>query len=777
MIPLPISIPQGYVCPCPAHKGHHTGDPANPAALPVGTVIPPGTAVHVTGTTPSYVPGDRTATFKPDNGDPVINTFTVRNVYVVGDYDSNSIINVSDVLTSLSPPPWGMGIPKSNLRRIDFYPYVGLQGDIILSLEGGEGFRVWDAGPIGPPPLLPGQSMTNDIPSHVYIEALAPGTATLTLSFTGTGLASNYNCSATLKITVYNVELDIDNQNHWGNDYFTTYYKTPEQRALRDQIGRDKSKILFVNDIDKDGSGTPDYMDGWGCSFQQIPQLEREKISSHRMVNPENKFVPFSVTLENLPSSFDTSQTLFRFTYPESPPETMQRVTLSGSGWDNVGPQGRAPAYKVISPTGKIRIWKKDGSDLRNVATDYIRHNVGIPYSSLIGSDGSARLYLEAINASQNWSDIRIVVSMSVDNGNTWVANSAVRVTSMRCNFTVGVVRQYYQTSPLGTRHDFIPDYSTPAACLQTFADATFENEFYMWQRNLLHLGPWTPDKFWHQGEDAILGHGFVYFQYEGPNLNNLLYSSCYSSSAVSFDHKFYRGRTGNSGLTFWDYGGGNPNAQSDLAWWDICQYKLDAPASKYLVVKKSYTLHPDKANAMCQMFADFLTQPIYFGLHINPLNKGWGCLSNIGLVMREHGVDTVNMEKCFVNKDMPTTANTSVWAIIMGKKLQGQRKSKVKSAINMVVTETQGVPWGRNKSILGTNALQGKLFNVLKNENIILRVSGVLNGHQNVTKAVTILDDIDLQEGATDNLQYFDPGLFPVMFGEQPASMFDVSN
>jgi len=31
--------------------------------------------------------------------------------------------------------------------------------------------------------------------------------------------------------------------------------------------------------------------------------------------------------------------------------------------------------------------------------------------------------------------------------------------------------------------------------------------------------------------------------------------------------------------------------------------------------------------------------------------------------------------------------------------------------------------------------------------------------------------------DNARGNLKFYDPGLFPVMFGEQPASMFDVSN
>jgi len=44
--------------------------------------------------------------------------------------------------------------------------------------------------------------------------------------------------------------------------------------------------------------------------------------------------------------------------------------------------------------------------------------------------------YLEAVNAYTNWSGVRIVVSLSMDNGATWIASNAVRVTSMRCKFT-----------------------------------------------------------------------------------------------------------------------------------------------------------------------------------------------------------------------------------------------------------------------------------------------------------------------------------------------------
>jgi len=60
-------------------------------------------------------------------------------------------------------------------------------------------------GHIDPALLLPGQSVTNNLPSSGFVWIHAPatnsGTATLTLSFKGTGIASNYTASASVKAT------------------------------------------------------------------------------------------------------------------------------------------------------------------------------------------------------------------------------------------------------------------------------------------------------------------------------------------------------------------------------------------------------------------------------------------------------------------------------------------------------------------------------------------------------------------------------------------------
>ena len=544
--------------------------------------------------------------------------------------------------------------------------------------------------------------------------------------------------------------------------------------------------MLFVNDIDKDGSGTPDYMDGWGCTFQQIPLLEREKISSHRMVNPANRFVPFSVAPENLPPGIDKGNVLLRFDYPESPPETLQRVALTGSSWDNVGPQGRDPAYKVTSPTGNIRIWKKDGTALRNVATDYVRSNQTlITYSELQSLSTPGRLYLEAVNACTNWSGVRIMVSLSLDNGNTWVASNAVRVTSMRCNFTVGVVRQYYRTQLMGSRVVMEPDYSTPAGYLRYVADCNIEHETYFELPKYVPGMPGRPKNDWWHEEDAILGHGFAYFQYEGPDLGNALSAKC--SANHQFDKKFYWGKTGSAGFTHWDYEtDGCENTQEELAWWDICPYKIE---DKFLVLKQTYTLKPERANNLFAIFNQGSGRYENFGLHINtaPAVKGWGCLSNVGLAMEENNLDVANITQCVFNKNLPTTVNKSVWEVIMGTQAafyeqiipQGKAGFGImKDVIDVVVSETHGLSWDGFKIISAQagGTLQGRLFNTLNGKTIMWRNPNTSSGTPLIVGTViTSVNDVSVYDSGSINLRFYDPGRFPLVFGERPVNVFNV--
>ena len=594
---------------------------------------------------------------------------------------------------------------------------------------------------------------------------LAPGRATLTHSFTGTGIATNRNCSSSIPITVYSLEADVDNENRWGNNYFTDNYKTPRSRALRDQIGPYIGKVLFVNDIDKDGSGTPDFMDGWGCLTSQIPLLEREKAqgSSHRTVNPENRFVPMDVSLEGIPSSANTSTIRFRFDYPDSPPASMQRVTEQWNVGFDVNKLEERQFRKVISPTGYIRIWKKNGTEARNVATDYVRSNQTVmTYADLQSLSNPGRLYLEAINPSQDWSDIRIVVSLSVDGGSTWVSSNAVRVTSMRCNFTAAVVRQFYIDSSDGNRRLLIPDHSSPLTLIAGL-ERLLETKKAKIVDVRLQKGWGVGNPWWHDG-DATLGHGFACFQYEGPTLGTTLSSRC--SAVPNYDNKVFIGKTGAG--EFWEYGDGEKNAQKALAWWDICPHKIE---NKFLVIKQTYTLHPERMSAMFSTFDD-ITRFNKFGLHIEPSINGWGCLSHVGLSMSAHQLDVDRMNECLFNKDMPSTLNKSVWDVVLGVVIgtndPEEQYNLVRNGVRMLRRANASRGWGDHVD------LQDASF-----QRVRRNFSRMYQGKPMVREWGTLIigapPSIPLND-ATDKLRFYDPGRFPVVFGESPENVFDVN-
>jgi len=258
-MPLPISIPQGYVwgyyyvsgvpieshrirfyphgsrgggmcCPCPAHRAHHS-TPAkltgfsgvaltrtNDAPLNVGDTVKPGEAVIVAGMVPSPSPWDATAVFEWEENNTTstqTNAFTVADAHVIGDFDKNGFINAYDVTNSLAPPQWGMAMIPNSSRPVHLNT-PELQGDHILTLTGTAcAFHIRaSAGGNGTILLTPGQSITNSFPKHMYIEttSLSQGaTATLAYTFQGTGISSNHTYSASLTITVVGVHITMKN--------------------------------------------------------------------------------------------------------------------------------------------------------------------------------------------------------------------------------------------------------------------------------------------------------------------------------------------------------------------------------------------------------------------------------------------------------------------------------------------------------------------------------------------------------------------------------------
>ena len=169
-----------------------------------------------TGRSPSYQPRDRHLVFARDGGEPRIEAFTALDAHILADYDSDSTCGGDD-------EGWGRNIRPNQktltlpalpgvMRLVEVKDFADLPGDKVLSLSGTPGaFRVWPAASASGAPLLGmGKTVTNTPAEAVWVEALAPGAATLTFAFTGTGVASNYACSASLDITAWGVRFVED---------------------------------------------------------------------------------------------------------------------------------------------------------------------------------------------------------------------------------------------------------------------------------------------------------------------------------------------------------------------------------------------------------------------------------------------------------------------------------------------------------------------------------------------------------------------------------------
>jgi len=576
------------------------------------------------------------------------------------------------------------------------------------------------------------------------------------------------SASDTATFTGILLDLDVDSGNHWGHDYFTTDFRTAAADAVENQADKDISKVVFVNNIDKDSDGVPDFMDGWDCPLSQIPLLERE-IAGNRGANSSDRFAPMILELAVPPGL--AGDVRVKLVYPESRPGSMISAAHTWAVTQNGGTpyevSKNATMQKVGSPEGSIRIWMKDGNAARTIAGDYVESNKAYSLPSLGMVHGVPKVfYVEGINASADWGDVEVSAVLSVDGGSTWMYEDAVRITCLKSNFSVGNVRPYYITSPLGVKKLFSPDYSTPSACLGKMFDAYMETG-----KHLALSG--GADPWWHEG-DAVLGHGFVYFQYEGPDRGDALSAGCAGSA---YDGRHYWGKTGNSGFTFWDYGAWpfGPNAQGDLAWWDICPHKVDG---MWLVQKRAYTLNPERLAALFNTFNDVPSRYQMFGLHIDQAVKGWGCLSNVGLGMGDHNLDDARMAQCRFSQDMPTTANRSVWNVVMGTVHRHRTEGKagaelIDEVVQAVVDESAGLDWGDSviitDAIAGSGLLGEKLFGILQGKEIFLP--------DGTRATITSEQSLNLYNSANDYLDYYDPGLYPIEFGDNPSDVFDVAN
>lgn len=562
------------------------------------------------------------------------------------------------------------------------------------------------------------------------------------------------------------IDLDIDSENHWDNEYFTTNFRTEYADQIEDDEGKEKpGKHIFVNDIDKDGDNVSDYMDGWDCPTSQVSELRFE--GGSRSSNSNGKFVPMILEIPSLPPLVNTNDVRIKFTYQASSPASMQKLTPSYTGsLIRTGPPTYAPnhnfdAEQVKSSSGNIRIWTKDENQNRDPDDDYVPSDtVYALYEIGMGVGIPKTFYVETINAHSDWSGVRIVAEISYDGGTTWSHSDAVRCTAMRSNFHAGVVRPFSFSKINGSRRLYEPEYDSPAEFLSHMYDKKRDGGWYWSKVDELNIDN-SMDPLYHDG-DALLGHGYAYIEYEGPDLGDAMSTNCASSP---FDSTVFIGKTGYNAF-IWKVGlaptYSRLNYQEELVWWKYCPYKIE---SKPLCLSRGYTLHFDR---LSEIHNDMLKASNYagFSVHIDETNGYWGCMSNVGLALEKHSFDgfTGANKNWKFSDTAPSTINRSIEAIMRAGGDYARDNGKpgldvMDDVMEAIIDETDGLDWGENGD---TAALRAALFDVLEGKDF--DDLGVIS-----TPA-----DLGIV-GGTEPIEYYDPGLAPADLESDPNDIFDM--
>jgi len=92
-----------------------------------------------------------------------------------------------------------------------------------------------------------------------------------------------------------------------------------------------------------------------------------------------------------------------------------------------------------------------------------------------------------------------------------------------------------------------------------------------------------------------------------------------------------------------------------------------------------------------------------------------------------------------------------------------------VEDVFDAIKNHCSGVAWGATVPMTGPGSLGEDLLGILDGKTI-------LDQNGNPWGPITTEADLNLNSG-TDELDYFDPGLFPGEFGENPEDIFDMQN
>jgi hypothetical protein len=198
-----------------------------------------------------------------------------------------------------------------------------------------------------------------------------------------------------VRITVAEVDLDVDSDNNNGLDAPS---RDAWEDAIEDREGSDyPGKFVLANDDDTDNDGIPDFADGFNKFGGTSGQTAGER------------FVPLVLQLSQ---AIDASKARVRFIYDGSDPGGVERT-------------GEAPNYVYSAAPGTLRIWKKDGGQVRTL-NDYVAPNQPVACGMNL-----RMFYIEGIapSAGVGGTQIKVEIDPDGDGPADYELSDVVRVT------------------------------------------------------------------------------------------------------------------------------------------------------------------------------------------------------------------------------------------------------------------------------------------------------------------------------------------------------------
>lgn len=211
------------------------------------------------------------------------------------------------------------------------------------------------------------------------------------------GIANNGSGDVPFLLLPVKVDLDVDSDNDGVLDRSISEDELEEPSVGSENPG----KVLIVNSGDADDDGVPDFADGLNLFLD-----DGTRSTEDAGVAESGKFIPIAVELPTIPA------VAVRFEYPASIPSSVSR-SLNADG-----------SYRYEAGSGSLRLWTKNGDELRRVESvgidavsgDFIEPGVFYSRDQLGFEEGQTTkiFYLESVQASENLAEQEIILGLSV---------------------------------------------------------------------------------------------------------------------------------------------------------------------------------------------------------------------------------------------------------------------------------------------------------------------------------------------------------------------------